>query len=76
MEREDIEAIVQWMQDMRGAWKVTNAAVKQLAQTQNDDQLGDVLVRTALPHTQSMDAAEQRLRDRLAVLSASPEPQE
>jgi len=76
MEREDIEAIVQWMQDMRGAWKVTNAAVKQLTQAQNDDQLGDALVHTALPHTQSMDAAEQRLRDRLTALSASPRPQE
>ncbi len=74
MEREDIEAIVQWMQDMRGAWKVTNTAVKQLAQAQNNDQLGDALLQTALPHTQSMDAAEQHLRDRLIALSASPRP--
>ncbi len=74
MEREDIEAIVQWMQDMRGAWKVTNTAVKQLAQAQNNDQLGDALLQTALPHTQSMDEAEQHLRDRLIALSASPRP--
>ncbi|MDQ2829019.1 MAG: hypothetical protein M3Y74_08210 [Chloroflexota bacterium] len=76
MEREGIEAIVQWMQHMRGAWKVTNTAVKQLAQAQNNDQLGDALLHTALPHTQSMDAAEQHLRDRLIALSVSPRSEE
>jgi len=39
MERENVEAIVQWMRHMRGAWKVTNAAVKQLAMAQNRDTL-------------------------------------
>lgn len=68
MEREDIEAILQWMQALREAWKVTNTAVNQLAQTQNNYRLGNWLTQTAAPHTQAMDAAEKRLRDRLANL--------
>jgi hypothetical protein len=71
MERDEIEAILQWMQALREAWKVTNGAVNQLAQKQNDYQTGNWLIQTTNPHIQTMDAAEQRLRDKLTVLDAA-----
>jgi len=72
MEREELEAILQWMQSLREAWKVTNTAVSQLAKKQNDRQTGNWLEMTATPHTQSMDMAEKRLRERLTNLPPAP----
>lgn len=41
IERQELEAILQWMQSLREAWKVTNSAVNQLAQKQKDYQTGN-----------------------------------
>lgn len=65
MDREEIEAILEWMQGMRAAWKVTNGAINSLAQAQQNYQLGAWLQQTANAHVLAMDAAEQKLHARL-----------